>query len=319
MSALESEIARLSHKDVKIRRRAVRHLFDADNPRALKGFVPLLKDKDIWFKNKALDAHRRWANYPEDLLPLMVDNQRLVGELLQRITAPDIAKELLLNEDYIIRSFAAQSLKNHEELHNDFCNDEHHSVRLVAAQNTVDEIIISNLIVDEHPSVRSAALSNASSNNIELSQDILNDAFSSNDPNLRSVVASMAVEIGGDILVRASSDSNPKVKKAISQAMREQIKSVDKRILSVMENSPDLVGRWLRKKHDKKSSNLRWKMIENEDIDQRLRSKLIEQMGGKERIDVSRLEALFDDNSELVRLSAMNLSASVDELYGERG
>ena len=103
------------------------------------------------------------------------------------------------------------------------------------------------------------------------------------------------------------------------ESFTREIKSVDKRILSVMENSPDLVGRWLRKKHDKKSSNLRWKMIENEDIDQRLRSKLIEQMEGMVRIDISRLEALFDDNSELVRLSAMNLSASVDELYGERG
>ena len=65
MAGMETEIARLKHKDVKIRRRAVRHLFDNDNPGALKGFVPLLDDKDPWFRNKSLDAHRKWAKSQE--------------------------------------------------------------------------------------------------------------------------------------------------------------------------------------------------------------------------------------------------------------
>ncbi|MBT6640600.1 MAG: hypothetical protein HOB47_03325, partial [Euryarchaeota archaeon] len=37
---LDSEIARLKHKDVRKRRRAIRVLFDTDIPRALEGFVP---------------------------------------------------------------------------------------------------------------------------------------------------------------------------------------------------------------------------------------------------------------------------------------
>ena len=318
MSALETEIARLSHKDVKIRRRAVRHLFEADNPMALKGFVKLLKNKDIWFRNKALDAHRKWANSGSDLLPLMAANQKLVGELLQRIHAPEIAKQLLENDDHIIRSFAAQSLKSFKDLHMEFSLDNHHSVRLVAAQNSIDEEIISRLVLDNHSSVRSAALANASMNEIEISSKRLEEAFSSNDPNLRSVVASMAVERGGEILLRACIDKNPKVRKAISEKLREKIKSVDDRIMEIVDCSPEIVTRWLRKKHDRKSSNLRWEMIENTQIDQRIRSKLIEQMEGKKRIDTSRLEPLFSDESELVKLSAMNLSASVSELKGGR-
>ena len=88
--------------------------------------------------------------------------------------------------------------------------------------------------------------------------------------------------------------------------------------MEIVDCSPEIVTRWLRKKHDRKSSNLRWEMIENIQIDQRIRSKLIEQMEGKKRIDTSRLEPLFSDESELVKLSAMNLSASVSELKGGR-
>ena len=43
---IDGEISKLRHRDVRERRRAVRVLFDTDIPRALKGFVPLLNDKD---------------------------------------------------------------------------------------------------------------------------------------------------------------------------------------------------------------------------------------------------------------------------------
>ncbi len=84
MAGIETEISRLKSKDVKVKRRAVRHLFEADVPSALKGFIPLLTDEDIWFRTKSLEAHRRWASTPSDLAPLMDNEQRLVGELLQR-------------------------------------------------------------------------------------------------------------------------------------------------------------------------------------------------------------------------------------------
>ena len=85
MAGLETDISRLSNKDVRVRRRAVRSLFDDDNPMALKGFVPLLNDNDSWFRSKSLDAHRKWAKNSEDLIPLMNGHKRVVGELLERI------------------------------------------------------------------------------------------------------------------------------------------------------------------------------------------------------------------------------------------
>ena len=318
MSAIETEIARLSNKDVKIRRRAVRHLFDADNPRALKGFVPLLVDDDFWFKNKALDAHRKWANSSQDLMPLMDGHQRLVGELLERIEAPELAQILFESDDHITRSFAARSLSNDAEMHERFASDIHHSVRMVAASSSTDEQIISALISDKHSSVRRAAIANASENEIVLSQDILESGLTSSDANLRSLIASMAVKVGGDILEKACKDSNPKVRKSIADTLRNEIQEVDDRIQLIAKTSPEIIVRWLRSRYDENSIELRWGMIEDESINSRLRLKLIEQMEGRLDIDLERLNAISNDESKLVQLAAMNLSASVAELEGER-
>ena len=38
---------------------------------------------------------------PEDLVPLLKNNKRLVGELLQKIDAPEIAAQLLDEGDHI--------------------------------------------------------------------------------------------------------------------------------------------------------------------------------------------------------------------------
>ena len=54
-------MARLKHRDIRIRRRAVRTLFEHDDPSVLEAFKPLLDDEDTWFVSKALDAYRTWG------------------------------------------------------------------------------------------------------------------------------------------------------------------------------------------------------------------------------------------------------------------
>ena len=257
MAGMETEISRLKHKDVKIRRRAVRHLFEDDNPRALKGFVALLNDKDPWFRNKSLDAHRKWAKNPEDLVPLMESNQRIAGELLEKIDAPEIAKLLLENTDHLTRSFAAKSLAIDTDLHEVFANDSHYSIRIVAANNSVDVALISSLIQDPHSSVRRAAIATASREGLHLDDETLERGLSSSDPSLRSLIASLAVKNGGDMLERACMDSNPKVRKAIADTLRNDVEVVDDRINLIAEVSPDIIVRWLRSRHDSRSTSLR--------------------------------------------------------------
>ena len=99
----------------------------------------------------------------------------------------------------------------------------------------------------------------------------------------------MSVKLGGEILDIASKDSDPKVRKSIADALRQQVDSVDSRIESVAKNSPEIILRWLRMRYDSDSSSLRWSMIEDPSINQRVRSKLIEQMDGRIDIDLERL------------------------------
>ena len=60
-ASVQSTIAKLKHKDIRQRRRAVRVLFDSDIHESVEAFSKLLNDKDIWFRNKAIEAYRRWA------------------------------------------------------------------------------------------------------------------------------------------------------------------------------------------------------------------------------------------------------------------
>ncbi len=317
MAGLETDISRLSNKDVRVRRRAVRALFDADNQSALKGFVPLLNDNDLWFRNKSLDAHRKWAKSPEDLMPLMEKHKRVIGEILERIEAPDIAKELLKEDDYIVRSFAAKSLADDDTLHNSFSEDEHHSIRSIAAEHSSNTDLISKLIGDSHSAVRRSAIATAAREGMELDQETLKLGLSSSDPGLRSLIASLTVNSGGLMLEKACMDSNPKVRKSIADTLRTEVLEVDERIDSIAQISPEIIVRWLRSRHDPKASTLRWTMIEDKKINSRTRSKLIEQMEGRSDIDAQRLAIIAEDDSTLVRIAAMNLSASVAELSGE--
>ena len=303
---------------MKIRRKAVRMLFEEDNPRALSGFVKLLDDTDFWFRNKSLDAHRKWANTADDLLPLLENHKRLAAELLQRVDAPDIALTLLEEEDHITRSFAAKSLANSEELHSRFTKDEHHSIRIVAAEFSNDENLISSLIEDKHSAVRRAAISNAAKHKLKIDSGVLDSGLSSSDPSLRSLVATLAVNSGGEILEKACRDINPKVRKAIADTLRSEVTEVDERISLIASISPEIILRWLRSRYDPKSSSLRWSLIENTSLNSRIRSKLIEQMEGRSDVDKQRLAIISEDESVLVKIAAENLSTSLEELGGEK-
>ena len=56
------EVERLSHKDIRQRRRAIRHLFELNDPFALSGFLPFLESDEQWFVDQSIEAVRRWDN-----------------------------------------------------------------------------------------------------------------------------------------------------------------------------------------------------------------------------------------------------------------
>ena len=62
MVSVRVEVERLSHKDVRQRRRAIRHLFELNDPFALSGFLQFLNSDDQWFVDQSVEAIRRWDN-----------------------------------------------------------------------------------------------------------------------------------------------------------------------------------------------------------------------------------------------------------------
>ena len=90
-ASIQSAIAKLKHKDVRQRRRAVRLLFDSDAYESVEAFSIYLDDDDVWFRNKAIEAYRRWApkHAPHLLDDLAnrddIDGHRCVAAVLDAI------------------------------------------------------------------------------------------------------------------------------------------------------------------------------------------------------------------------------------------
>ena len=317
MATVEGEISRLQNKDQSIRRRAVRNLFDFDNPTALKGFVKLLTDKDQWFRSKAIEAHRKWAQNGDDIRPLMQVDKRIAAEILQTVRDIEIAKELFEDGDHIVRAFSAKILADDESLHQIMSEDAHHSVRSIAAEHTQDSNLVSKLIQDTHPSVITKAIRNASDLDLNLQDEVISRLLESNDEQLRGEASNFAIKKGGNLMILALKDNSPKVRKNISRLVKQKIIDVDERIELIASHSPEIIAQWLKGRHDKESNELRWKLIDNIEISPLIRSKLIEQMEGKTEIDMHKVKLLTQNSNELVKISATNLSASYYELTGE--
>ena len=84
------EVDRLSHKDIRQRRRAIRHLFELDDPFALSGFLPFLDSDDQWFVEQSIEAIRRWDSGKN-------------SKLIERISNHDSKKIRLLSLEVCVR------------------------------------------------------------------------------------------------------------------------------------------------------------------------------------------------------------------------
>ena len=168
---IQSAIAKLKHKDVRQRRRAVRILFDSDAYESVEAFSPLLDDKDIWFRNKAIEAYRRWApkHAPHLLVELansdQIDAQRCVASVLESIhdaaDAAKLARQLLNSNDDVVVRRAVHLLISSEEATKAelaaFQQAEDHVVRAYATEVNSNTSNLLASLQDDHPDVRRQA------------------------------------------------------------------------------------------------------------------------------------------------------------------
>ncbi|MBT6254772.1 MAG: HEAT repeat domain-containing protein [Euryarchaeota archaeon] len=326
---LDSEIARLRHRDVRKRRRAIRVLFDTDIPRALEGFVPLLNDKDPWFRSKSLEAHRKWA--PKQgvaTLKVLAEHSwlearrcaaNLLGEFSEDTT--DIALLLIEDEDLTCQRKAAEALlKGRDaELHIErFLNHEDSGLRRLAilcSAATVEHR--TSALSDTNNSVREAALHSIVENGETLTEESMSDALRRGikvNPLLSS-----AVKNAGEVLVQVTKDLSGSIMNDVVKELRLQCSSLeDKSIQILLKNQRYAVlGRWLQGKKSEEFDALRWTIIRNQSVSSIERARLLERLIGRcGEPEIARENRIFLEECEddLLRVTAENLSTASTEL-----
>ena len=108
----------LKSRDERKKRRAVRELFEIDNEDNLESFIPLLDDKDNWYRTKSLDAFKTWAKRRDlTTLEVLINHQnlaynRVAANMLLSFKAEDskLAKILFEKDDLLSLAKEAQAL-----------------------------------------------------------------------------------------------------------------------------------------------------------------------------------------------------------------
>ena len=323
---IQSAIAKLKHKDVRQRRRAVRILFDADAYESVEAFSPLLEDKDIWFRNKAIEAYRRWApKHAPHLLEQLaqggqLDGLRCVANVLESIqdsTQAARLSRLLLDcdDDVIVRRAVHQLISSNEaseaEL-NTFQRSNDHAVRMYATEVSDDVGVLLRSLNDSHPDVRRQAASSLF--RIELDSE-QNDALQyaiENDDALWKLAIPLALERHLPNLVELMRAKGNTQRKFLVEALKDAVDEADdSRLRTLIDGDcTSIVARWLVGRNDVKSDALRAEMLFLEQVDSIDKSRLLERLLHRQHepeIQELASKLISESTDELVLSAAQNL------------
>jgi hypothetical protein len=318
-------ISQLSHKDIRIRRRALRSLFEIDSPENLEAFVPLLEDKDPWFRSKALDAHRMWAPRLgiDSLAPLAthksIDARRCAANLLEKFNenTTSIAEILYQDDDNLCKIKASKELIKFDsegEFTSRLIESENDKIKVIAlsSKHISKEQLLSSL-ENSSNSVQETALKQLKLVNQKISDKKLSKLIDGGVDPL--AVVSFSVENSGDTMIKLANHPDSKVRKNMVEILKDKCKSSnDESIKLLIENKCySVIGRWLQGKRDETSDKLRWEIIENENVDEIERSRLLERLIGRcnePEIVMKSEELLNSTTSQLLKITAQNLSTA---------
>jgi len=326
---IQSAIAKLKHKDVRQRRRAVRILFDSDAHESVEAFSPLLDDKDIWFRNKAIEAYRRWApkHAPHLLVDLaqsdQLDGQRCVATVLESISdsteAAQLARLLLKSDDDIVVRRAVHQLIAREEATEseleEFQNAEDHVVRSYATEVNTNPSNLLESLQDSHPDVRRQAA--ASLLGMELAEEentALQNAINQDDALWKLAVPIALENRLPNLLELMTSKSNTQ-RKFLVQSLKDAVEEADdERLRTLIDGDcTSLVARWLVGRNDAKSDALRAELLFDERVDSIDKSRLLERLLHRQQEPAMQELAqrlISESNDELVLSAAQNLYTS---------
>ena len=326
---LDGEISKLRHRDVRERRRAVRVLFDTDLPRALTGFVPLLKDKDPWFRSKALEAHRRWsvAMGPDTLRVLAkhpsIEARRcaanLLGEFEEDITA--IALLLVEDEDLTCRRKSAGALLSGAEAEafvgRFLASEDPYLRRLAISSNGATSAQRRQGLDDSSAAVCEASLQAMSDHDEALNEAAMLSLLARGIDG--GTLIDSAIKNPGQALVELAQRAKGPTMKRLVSALKKACESQDDAQIQCLLDAKQhtVVGRWLQGKRGSSADELRWRLLRTASIDQIERSRWIERLLGRcdeEDLVAEARDFVTEDHPQLLLDAAQNLSTAFDKL-----
>tara|TARA_B100000614_G_scaffold81278_1_gene72818 strand:+ start:13221 stop:14132 length:912 start_codon:yes stop_codon:yes gene_type:complete len=298
-----------------------------DDPQHLKAFIPLLNDKDSWYRSKAIDAFRIWAPRESvtSLEPLIahknIDYNRVAANLLEKFspTGTDVIKELFEKDDMICKAKAAQFILRNDNEKEFYCS-------LLEGENTKLKIIALESKYSSNDTLTNC-LSDDSLKIVEYCLTALSDVELQIDDDTVEQLTKRGVKFG--LLMPHLIRSNPeKLAESVQELQNHEIKTLVDLLNRECDNVEDepintliqckqyvVVGRWLQGKRGDAFDTLRWEIIADDSIDEIERSRFIERLFARCDEEKIRLEAekiANNSTSELIKLTAHNLSTAKD-------
>ena len=323
---IQSAIAKLKHKDVRQRRRAVRILFDSDAYESVEAFSIFLEDNDVWFRNKAIEAYRRWAplhapHLLEDLAKQgQLDGQRCVATVLEAIhdskLAAKLSRFLLKSEDDVVIRRAVHQLISSKEFTDDelgiFQSSEDHVVRAYATAVNGDPIELLKSLEDPHPEVRRQAASTLLHLELETEQNKTLQHSIENDDALWKFAVPIALEQARPNLAELMNTQGNNQRRFLVKSLKQAVKEADDpRLRTLIDgNCTSIVARWLVGRNDVKSDELRYELLFDNRVDSIDKSRLLERLlhrQGEDEIQELAEKLLSESTDELILSAAQNL------------
>jgi len=325
-------LAKLNHQDVRQRRRAVRHLFELNDPEALVGFEKLLQDPDPWFREKALDAVEKWAaskdlSLIERLSNSNEDSRRLLAARIAH-RAGKAGQQILIrltsdSEPKIrLASWKARISLDEKSISEALENDDR-AVRRAAAERILSlgewkpEVII-QLLSDDSQAVRNIAIRIIEQRDSVSEEEIihtLNDLINDSSGELKARIAGILLVSSPNQINDWIGDSDTAFVNQFSKILRD----IDWTLIENLPNKIKEVGseilliRLLRGDRSEIGKKLREELLRDNSRSETTISQLIEDSIGRpiDESTLSIIEKLKDSESELISQSANNLLAEL--------
>lgn len=305
---LKATIRQLNNKDVRLRRRAVRKLFELDDPTAIDAFTPLLKDSDEWFRGKALMAIQRWASMKDLNLAEKLSNSKKPEErILACRIAPKVGKsserilkKMLDDEDNLVKQNAWKNILN---LNDDYIEEAIKSsdvgIRVLAVDKIqlmykIDNDLIKKIFDDDSSRIRKKAINILKSKPELYSSGEFDDVIikiAENDNNIQIDALIMLIESGerNELFIQKiplwlENENSKMIKLVVESTENKDWGEIDWLINTIMSSSNDkLISRMLRRKKSIEADKYRKEILLDDDRNAILRSRVIEDLFGKEQ------------------------------------